>query len=290
MEPFPALGCPYCQAALDATGYATTALQCRECGQRFAAHGQIPVLLRQEDVTRLADFSSQYRKARLCEGWQPLTREQALALPGGCPSGYPALYWPVRRQSFGALMDILTREGPAPAEGPVADLGAGNGWLGFRLAKAGYHTLAVDASLDEEWGLGMAERCYLNSVPLRLAQGDLEYPPLQTGQLALILFNASLHYAIDLQNTLRRSARALQPGGRIIILDTPVARRPRPGTGQGDRHLGRRELHEALLAAGLSPRWIIVRRGARWWLYLARSWLRRAPRFAFPLIIADLVP
>lgn len=290
MEPFPALGCPYCQAALDATGPSTTPWQCHGCGRRFTEHGQIPVLLRQETVTRLAEFSTQYRQARQHEGWQPLTREQALALPGGHPSGYPALYWPVRRQSFGALMDILTREGPAPAAGPIADLGAGNGWLAFRLAKAGYHTLAVDASLDEEWGLGMAERYYLPSVPLRLAQGDLEYPPLQTGQLALILFNASLHYAADLENTLRRSARALQPGGRIIILDTPVARQPRPGTGQGDRHLGRRELHEALLAAGLSPRWVIVRRGARWWLYQARSWLHQAPRFAFPLIIADPLP
>jgi SAM-dependent methyltransferase len=290
MESHTALGCPYCQAALEASGASSTPWQCSECGQRFAAQGQIPVLLRREDVTRLAEFSSQYGKARLREGWQPLTLEQALALPDGSPAGYPALYWQVRRQSFGALIDILAREGPSPADGPVADLGAGNGWLGYRLAKAGYQALAVDASLDQDWGLGMAERCYLPRVSLRLVQGNLEYPPLQAGQLALIVFNASLHYAADLENTLRRAARALRPGGRIIILDTPVARRPRPGTGRGDRHLGREELHEALLGAGLSPRWVVVRRRARWWLYQAKAWLRRAPRFSFPLIIADPVP
>jgi SAM-dependent methyltransferase len=248
------------------------------------------VLLRQEDVSRLAEFSSQYREARLREGWQPLTLEQALALPEASPAGYPVLYWQVRRQSFAALMDILARQGPAPADGPVADLGAGSGWLGYRLAKAGYHTFAVEASLDKDWGLGMAERCYLPGVPLRLVQGNLEYPPLQAGQISLIVFNASLHYAADLDHTLRRAARALQPGGRIIILDTPVARRPRPGTGQGDRHLGREELDEALLGAGLSPRWVVVRRRARWWLYQAKTWLKRAPRFAFPLIVADHVP
>lgn len=290
MRPYSALGCPYCQAALDATETSSTPWQCCECGQHFAVDGQIPVLLRREDVTRLAEFSRQYREARLREGWQPLTLEQALALPEGSPAGYPALYWQVRRQSYRALMDILALEGPSPADGPVADLGAGNGWLGYRLAKAGYHTLAVDASLDDDWGLGMAERWYLPRVPLRLVQGNLEYPPLQAGQFALIVFNASLHYAVNLGHTLRRTARALKPGGRIIILDTPVARQPRPGTGRGDRHLGREELDEALLGAGLSPRWIVVRRGVRWWLYQARAWLRRAPRFAFPLVIADPVP
>jgi SAM-dependent methyltransferase len=252
--------------------------------------GQIPVLLRREDATRLAEFSRRYREARLREGWQPLTLEQALALPGGSPAGYPALYWQVRRQSFRALMDILAREGPSPADGPVADLGAGNGWLGYRLATEGYHTLSVDASLDKDWGLGMAEQHYVPRAPLRLAQGNLEYPPLQAGRSSLILFNASLHYAADLDRTLRRAARALRPAGRIMILDSPVARRPQPGTGRGDRHLGHEELQEVLLAAGLSPRWVGVRRGARWWFYQAKAWLRRVPRFAFPLIVADQMP
>lgn len=289
MDPHDALGCPYCQAALLVSQDAL-AWQCRECGQRFASQGQIPALLRREDAVRLAEYSRQYREARLGEGWQPLTQEQALALPEGCPAGFPALYWQVRRQSFAILMGILAGEGPSPTSGPAADLGAGVGWLSYRLAQAGYYMLAVDASLDGDWGLGMAERCYVPQVPFRLAQGDLEHPPLQAGQFALILFNASLHYATDLENALRRTARALQAGGRIIILDTPIARQPRPGTGQGDRHLGQKELHEVLLGAGLSPRWVVVRRQARWWLYQARAWLRRSPRFSFPLVIADRLP
>jgi SAM-dependent methyltransferase len=289
MDPHDALGCPYCQAALHVS-QDTLSWQCRECGQRFDSQGQIPVLIRREDAARLAEFSRQYRQARLGEGWQSLTQQQALALPEGCPPGFPALYWQVRRQSFGVLMDILADEGPPPTDGPAADLGAGNGWLSYRLAQAGYPVLAVDASLDNDWGLGMAERCYVPRVPLRLAQGDLEHPPLQAGQFTLILFNASLHYATDLENALRRAARALQRGGRIIILDTPIARQPRPGTGQGDRHLGQKELHEALLRAGLSPRWVLVRRQARWWFYQAKAWLRRSPRFSFPLVIADRLP
>jgi hypothetical protein len=74
------------------------------------------------------------------------------------------------------------------------------------------------------------------------------------------------------------------------VLDTPIAPRPRRGTGQGDRHLGRQELHGALLAAGLSPRWFPIRRGARWRLHQAKAWLKRDARFSFPMVVADRLP
>jgi ubiquinone/menaquinone biosynthesis C-methylase UbiE len=119
-----------------------------------------------------------------------------------------------------------------------------------------------------------------------LAQGNLEYPPLRKGQWSLLVFNASLHYAQDLEATLVRAARTLQPGGRLIVLDTPIARRPVPGTGRGDRHLGRRELHDALVSAGLRPRRFLVWRGPRWWAYRAKSWLKRSSSFSFPMVVA----
>jgi SAM-dependent methyltransferase len=234
----------------------------------------------------LHEFAQQYREARLRQGWPPLTQEQALGLPYSQPAGTPALYWQVRRQSFCALMSVLARQGPTPAHGPAADLGAGVGWLSYRLAQIGYQVLAVDISRDADWGLGVAERYYLSQANFQLILGNLEYPPLQAGHLSLIVFNASLHYASDLEGTLVRAARVLQPGGRIIILDTPIGRRPLPGTGQGDRHLGRRELSRALLGAGLNPRWIAVRRGARWWRHQAIAILRRDAIFSFPMIVA----
>jgi SAM-dependent methyltransferase len=188
------------------------------------------------------------------------------------------------------LMGILARQGPPPAYGPAADLGAGNGWLSYRLAQLGYSVLAVDASRDADWGLGAAERYYLPFVHFSLAQGDLEHPPLQADKLALIVLNASLHYAANLEATLCRLACALKAGGRLVVLDTPIARRPRPGTSQGDRHLGRQELHDALLAAGLSPRWVPIRRGARWRLHQAKTRLKGDPRFSFPMVLADRLP
>ncbi len=281
------LGCPVCQSALrQAPG---GGLHCPACARPFPQRNGIFSLLRQEQLSAFETFSHRYRQARLREGWRPLTPEQALQLPQGAPSGYPGLYWTVRRQSYAALMAWLQRAGPEPGGGVAADLGAGMGWLAYRLAGAGYRALALEASLDLDFGLGAAmtywSRRPNDFLPL---QADLEHPPFRPASLSLVIFNASLHYARDLAGTLNRAAQALRPDGHLIILDTPIAPRPRPGTGQGDRHLGRLELQAALAGAGLRARWFPVRRGLRWWLYQARAWLKRAPRFSFPMIVTEV--
>ncbi len=228
-----------------------------------------------------------YREARLRDGWQPLASEQLLALPFASPPGYPVLYWQVRRQTYRALLRLLAASGLRPGDGPIADLGAGVGWLAFRLASRGYRALAVEASLDDAFGLG-AGRTYLGPAAgrLLLAQGDLECPPLQPGRWGAVLYNASLHYAADLTGTLERAAQALQPGGLIVVMDTPIARHPVAGTGRGDRHLGHQELVDALRAVGLGAHSLRIVRGPRWWAHQARTWLRREKPFSFPLIFA----
>jgi len=143
-------------------------------------------------------------------------------------------------------------------------------------------------SLDEDFGLG-ASSVYFESFHGLLApvQGSLEFPPFQLGSLSLILFNASLHYAQDLGATLHRAAQAMKPEGRLVIMDSPISRLPQPGTGRGDRHLGRQELDDALSRVGLIPRWITVRRGPQWWAYQLRAWLKRKELFSFPMVVAE---
>jgi SAM-dependent methyltransferase len=264
------------------------ALRCPRCEETFPFEGQVPVLLGPKDATRLAAFSARYGRERVDEGWQALAPGPARALPYGRPPGYPALYWPVRRQSYAALVRQLRRVVSPHEAGPAVDLGAGSGWLAYRLAQAGYRVLALDASLDEAWGLG-AGALYERDFPRRLlrVQGDLEHPPFQAGVLGVVLFNASLHYSADLGSTLGRAAGALRPRGWLVILDTPVARQPRLGTGRGDRHLGRTELDQALRDAGLRPRWVRVRRGPAWWAYQARKLLKGEALFSFPLVMAE---
>ena len=139
----------------------------------------------------------------------------------------------------------------------------------------------------EAFGLEAARTYYSSLASFLPIQGDLEHPPLQAGRLSLIVCNASLHYASDLESTLQRVADALRPGGHMVILDTPIARHPRPGTGRGDRHLGRQELHSALLDAGLRPRRMAVQRGWRWRMHQVKALLRGDARFSFPMIVAE---
>ena len=121
------LGCPYCHSALEFKDNGQ--IFCLGCSHRFSFQNLIPMLLRQEDLDLLEEFSRNYVQARRREGWCPMTAEQALALPYGRPPGYPNLYWEVRRQSYQVLMRLLEREGPSSKAGPVADLGTGRGWL-----------------------------------------------------------------------------------------------------------------------------------------------------------------
>jgi SAM-dependent methyltransferase len=169
----------------------------------------------------------------------------------------------------------------------AADLGAGTGWLSFRLARAGYRVLAIEASLNGDFGLQAAE-VYRAQAPEQLlpVQGDLEHPPLAQGKTSLLLLNASLHYANDLARTLQRAAATLRPKGCLVVIDTPVARRPQPGTGMGDRHLGREELEHALLSAGLLPCWIRIPRSWRWWVRQLKAKLAGDALFSFPIIRA----
>ena len=284
------LGCPYCQAPLQLED---GSLRCAAHDDRFPVSGGIPSLVRQEDAAALADFGHRYREARLQEGWRSLMPRQALALPYGTPPGYPPLYWRVRRQSYRRLTALLSRQGPHPAAGPVADLGAGSGWLAHRLAAAGYRVLAMDASRERDFGLGAAA-VYLAAAPSPFlpVQGDLDHLPLQRRKLSLALLNASLHYARDLEAALRRTAEALQEDGRLIVLDTPIARRTAPAetppVGRARRSLGRRELEDALSAAGLHPRWVSVWRGPRWWVYQLKKRLKGEVRFSFPIVVATV--
>jgi SAM-dependent methyltransferase len=217
-----------------------------------------------------------------------MTAEQILALPFGSPAGYDRIYWSVRRQSLAVLKQALVPLSTAPESSVVADIGAGLGWLAFRLAGLGFRAIALDASVDQDFGLGGA-RAYAERSAGRmfLVRGDLERLPIQRESLDIAVFNASLHYAEDVSRAIVRAAAALKPKGSLIVLDTPISRTPVPGRRLGGRHIGRRELEEAIRSAGLRPGWVPVRRGPRWWLHQALTRLRRKPTFSLPMLVAS---
>lgn len=241
---------------------------------------------------RAEAFAGQYRAARLAEGWQPLTSDLAQALPHADPPGFPRLYWPLRRESWARLTGLLADLGPPPLL--IADAGAGFPWLSHRLASLGHTVIAFDLSEDADFGLGAAKLfpTAARGMPLALGRacflpvlGDLERPPLAPAAFAAVICNASLHYAADLTATVSRLARALRPGGALVVVDSPITGRGRAGHRPGSRVLGRAEVEAALRATGLTPTWRPVRRGRLWWQHWLKTWLLRRPGFEFPIVV-----
>jgi uncharacterized protein YbaR (Trm112 family) len=282
------IACPVCQHDLHFINGSDSSLVCQSCGGQYAIWDRIPRLVPAEDLENLIEFNQRYRKMRLSEGWRPMTAEQTLKLPFSQPPGYPGIYWVVRRESFTALKNWLANHGPQPPMGPAADLGAGVGWMSDALARSGFRVVALDSNLDESFGLGAA-RTYLGRSDFLIVQGDLNKPPFQDGKFGLVLFNASMHYAKDLTLTLNRTRQALHPEGRVVIMDSPVARMPQPGRGVGGRIFGSQELQDALVRAGFQTQWFPVRRGVRWWIAQGLRLARGGALFSLPIIVAEKV-
>jgi SAM-dependent methyltransferase len=104
----------------------------------------------------------------------------------------------------------------------ILDIGAGNGWMSFRLALRGYAPVAVDLLTNHDDGLGAAEHyraCLPNLFPR--FQAESAHLPFGDDQFDVVIFNASFHYSEDYSASLREALRCVRAGGSVIISDTP---------------------------------------------------------------------
>lgn len=123
--------------------------------------------------------------------------------------------WRIRARTFRYFVDRVLRHQHAK----VLDLGAGNCWLSYRLAELGHRPAAVDIFSDPRDGL-RAARHYPVEFPL--VEADFDRLPFTNSSFDLVVFNASFHYSADYARTLSEARRCLRPGGRVVILDSPV--------------------------------------------------------------------
>jgi SAM-dependent methyltransferase len=182
------------------------------------------------NTSALQRFAQDYAAHREAEG-RGHTGDELLALPY-VRSGPLARQWSVRTRSFEAFLARLVRPMAAALGRPVEllDLGAGNGWLSYRVAMEGHRATALDIREDRIDGLG-ASGPFLEWTcgRMQIAIAPFEEIPAPDASFDIAVFNASLHYATDLAAVLAEAGRVVRPGGRLTILDSPFYRREADG-------------------------------------------------------------
>jgi SAM-dependent methyltransferase len=177
--------------------------------------------------TALRDFAEAYAEHRSSEGRGAGGQAELLALPW-LRRGPLAAQWGVRARTFRRFIRAVVEPHArrvAPARLRVLDAGAGNGWLCRRLAMLGHAPTALDLRTDAVDGLGAAMG-YAATLPRLFPRvaASFDALPLGDGAFDLVVFNASLHYAVELERVLAEAVRVLAPGGAVTLLDSPFYR------------------------------------------------------------------
>ena len=175
-------------------------------------------------VDHFRKFIAEYEFIRAAEGRGSSQSEYYLSLPYEDISGRNGDQWAIRAHTFQTMerciLAPLAKRNKRPLR--ILDLGAGNGWMSYRLALRSHRPVAVDLLTNDQDGLGAASHYSAHIRPLfPRVQADLERLPFASSVFDLVIFNASFHYSEDYERTFAEALRCTGPGGRIVIADTP---------------------------------------------------------------------
>jgi SAM-dependent methyltransferase len=213
------LRCPRCSANLSAAN--RSSFDCLKCGLSLPEYGGIIHALPPVRADHYAQFIADYERIRIAEGRGSRRADFYLALPYRDVSRLNSSQWQIRARTFDYLMYRILAPALFP-RAPILDLGAGNCWMSFRLAQAGYKPVAVDLHDNSFDGMGAAEH-FRKSLPKLFPRfrAELAHLPFQDEQFDAAIFNASFHYVEDAAAAVAEALRCVKPGGRIVICDTP---------------------------------------------------------------------
>jgi len=122
----------------------------------------------------------------------------------------------VRKNLFGEHFDRIALLGLLDRSWTVADLGTGSGQMSAHLAPFVGRVIAVDES---DAMLQTARKRLLAHENVEVRQGRLESLPIADGELDAATLVLVLHYLPDPQAAIAEAARALCPGGRLLLVD-----------------------------------------------------------------------
>lgn len=200
------------------------ALDCSTCLSRLACEQGIWKALLPERASRYSRFVQEYESIRASEGRGSTNDDYYLALPYRDLSGLLSSQWALRARTFRYIeRRILPRLTPlGHYRLRILDLGAGNGWMSYRLAIQGHAPVAVDLLTNDRDGLGAANhyKLRLGSLFPRI-QAEFDNLPFADSQFDLVIFNSSFHYSENYEKTFAEALRCVRGRGTVLIADTP---------------------------------------------------------------------
>jgi ubiquinone/menaquinone biosynthesis C-methylase UbiE len=122
----------------------------------------------------------------------------------------------LREDLFGDTFYLWAVLGLIDSSLVVGDLGCGTAQLSHTVAPYVKRVIAVDASPDM---LDAARHRLTDTPNVDLRQGDLESLPIENEELHAAMLSLVLHYSPDPARALTEIARALRPGGRVLVVD-----------------------------------------------------------------------
>ncbi len=211
------LRCPQCRGHFEITAKPRLqALRCLGCFAEYAVTEGIPRLVISSRLNAVEKFCEQYDALRLCEGWASEVPEFYLHLPFRDLSGRHPREWQMRAQSFHLMQNWLAQE-LGGRRLRVLDAGAGSGWVSRCLADS-HEVVAIDVNAGPHGlaALSSEQRHFM------AAQAELDRLPFASNSFDVVITNASLHYARNVEQSFEQIQRVLRPGGKLIVMDSPA--------------------------------------------------------------------
>lgn len=156
----------------------------------------------------------------------------------------------LRGDLFGRSADVSAMLGLLDDGWTVGDLGCGTGQISAAVAPFVARVIAIDDSPEM---LAAARGRLADAANVDVRRGALEELPIEDAVLDAAVTILVLHYLTDPGRGVAEAARALKPGGRILIVDmVPHDREEyRQRMGQVWQGFGRPEVEHWISSAGL---------------------------------------
>jgi ubiquinone/menaquinone biosynthesis C-methylase UbiE/DNA-binding transcriptional ArsR family regulator len=122
----------------------------------------------------------------------------------------------LRQELFGRASHLVALPGLLDDRWVVGDLGCGTGEMASTLAPFVARVIAVDRSADM---LQAASGRLADHENVDIRRGELESLPIADDELDAATLMLVLHHMPDPAAALAEAARALKPGGRLLIVD-----------------------------------------------------------------------